>query len=541
MEFHPSLQRLSPSQLILSSLGLPQRQNPSQSAAASQPQASSTTDNTKAAPLKDKAESKLVEQAIKGTEIVIELGYSLDQLVTFNFIHIGTNTARDALGTTTLEGSMIRWVMSRRTQNTAYTKITLRQLAQIICARYGLKLDMEGNGPIYQYLDVTGISDYELLLREARAIGYTIREDKNTIILKPVRPNFTGFVITRDIVQTIKFGDRASTDRSSTPGTTVSNPATPAAETKTKNDRKTGKPTQTKTEDTTGLGNQQLKPFGVTGAATSAVHGTTIPDASITGLPKQEIGAIDLADGSAQAADLSDEVKRVKGYESTATLITYPETLTLAPGSIVGVSEDVAPDPFNREWRVSSFRHTLSVSGMRTELQFYSPQAAKSSDTVSSSSSAATASSQSQTGLKFIVPAVGQTGDGLGAGRNHKGVDIANVAGTAIIASAAGLVYRTVTGCRVGDVECGGRYGNYVILQHTDNYFTIYAHLQDVLITSGQQVNQGQKIGLMGSTGRSSGSHLHWEIRQGNPRGLALPPSAVGCKLPGEYRSGSKY
>ena len=214
---------------------------------------------------------------------------------------------------------MIRWLLHRRTQNTAYTKITLRQLAQMICDRYRLKLDMEGTGPTYQYLDVSGITDYELLLREARAIGYGIREDRDTLIIKPVRPSFTGFVITRDILQNIKFGDRASVDRSPTPGTTVSTPDVAAAESKAKNDRKTGKPTQTKTEDSTATGVKTAAKVAVTGAPTRAVHGTTIPDASITGLPKQEIGAIDLADDRrAQAVDLQNEQKASKDMNQAA-------------------------------------------------------------------------------------------------------------------------------------------------------------------------------------------------------------------------------
>ena len=355
------------------------RQSPAQAVAATQPEATgkAAADNAKPTILKDKADSKTVEVAQKGCEIIVELGFTLNQMIAFYFYHVGTTTSRGQLDETTFEGQSIRWVLTRRTQNTAYTKITLRQLAQKICDRYRLKLDMDGNGPIYQYLDQTGISDYELLLREARAIGYTIREDKNILILKPVRPNFTGFVITRDILQNIKFGDRASADRASTPGTTTSTPDVAAAEAKTKNERMTGKPTQTKTEDSTATGMKSESKVAVTGAATSAVHGTTIPDTSVTGLPKQEIGAIDLGDGKAEAAEIKDESKRVKGYESQASLITTPEILTIVPGSIIGVSDEVAPPPFNREFRVASVRHTLSTGGMRSEVQMYSPQAAK--------------------------------------------------------------------------------------------------------------------------------------------------------------------
>ena len=396
-----------------------------------------------------------------------------------------------------------------------------------------MRLEFEGNGPLYQFLDATGVSDYELLLREAQAIGYSIREDANTLIIKPIRPNFTGFVITRDILQDIKFGDRASVDRATTPGTTTSTPAATAADSKTKNDRKTGKPTQIKPEDTSGTGDRQLKPFGVTGAATSAVHGTAIPDSSITGLPKQEIGAIDLADDRAQAVDLQNEQRRVRGYESSCTLITTPESLTLVPGSILGISDEVAPPPFNREFRVSSVRHTLSTAGMRSEVQMYSPQAAKVDSGTSSASSAT--SSTTPTEIKpggFVIPMPGVTGEGLGARgpkRNHHGVDIAAPLGTPVVASADGIAKVAVN---------PGGYGNFVELTHAGGIRTIYGHLSSTSVKTGQQVKQGQEIGRCGSTGRSTGPHLHWQIMK---NGQAIPPSAIGVTIPQKHRSGFRY
>ena len=522
-----------------------QSQSPAQAAAATQPQAS--TSGT-VAPLQDKADSKMQEESQKGCEIIVELGFGFGQMIAFYFYHVATNTSRSQLAETSFEGQMIRWLLHRRTQNTAYTKITLRQLAQMICDRYRLKLDMEGTGPTYQYLDVSGITDYELLLREARAIGYGIREDRDTLIIKPVRPSFTGFVITRDILQNIKFGDRASADRASTPGTTTSTPDVAAAEAKTKNDRKTGKPTQTKTEDSTGTGDKKLKPVGVTGAATPQIHGTAIPDASITGLPKQEIGSIDLADGRAEAQAIADEQKRVKGYESSCTLVTTPEVLTLAPGSILGISDEVAPPPFNREFRVASVRHTLSTGGMRSEVQMYSPQAAKSSSGTSDTSTS-TPSSSSATEIKpggFVLPCSGRTGDGVNGGgnghRKHTGVDIANVQGTTIVASASGTVYKVLGGCLVGDDSCQGGYGNNIVIQHENGYFTRYAHLHEILVSPGQKVKQGEKIGTMGNTGHSTGTHLHFEIRKGGSfSDRAVVFSEVGLIIPQPHNKGFRY
>lgn len=67
------------------------------------------------------------------------------------------------------------------------------------------------------------------------------------------------------------------------------------------------------------------------------------------------------------------------------------------------------------------------------------------------------------------------------------------------------------------DGGCGGGYGNYVVIQHSDGNFTLYAHMHSNTITvqAGDTVKQGQVIGKMGSSGRSTGTHLHFEVRKG--------------------------
>jgi murein DD-endopeptidase MepM/ murein hydrolase activator NlpD len=64
-------------------------------------------------------------------------------------------------------------------------------------------------------------------------------------------------------------------------------------------------------------------------------------------------------------------------------------------------------------------------------------------------------------------------------------------------------------------------YGNHIIIDHGNGFQTLYAHLSSFRVEVGQNVAKGSIIGIMGSTGRSTGTHLHFEIRQ---NGAALPP-----------------
>lgn len=99
-----------------------------------------------------------------------------------------------------------------------------------------------------------------------------------------------------------------------------------------------------------------------------------------------------------------------------------------------------------------------------------------------------------------------------GASTNHKGIDWATPIGTAVMASSGGTV--TVAGWQNG-------YGYVVYINHPDGKQTRYGHLSKVLVSTGQKVQQGQKIALSGNTGRSTGPHLHFEIRIG---GQAVNP-----------------
>lgn len=89
----------------------------------------------------------------------------------------------------------------------------------------------------------------------------------------------------------------------------------------------------------------------------------------------------------------------------------------------------------------------------------------------------------------------------------HNGVDLASSIGTPVYAAAGG----TVIAARKGGYN--GGYGSMIIISHANGIQTVYAHLHDVYISQGQTVTQGQTIGELGNTGKSTGPHLHFEVR----------------------------
>ena len=118
-------------------------------------------------------------------------------------------------------------------------------------------------------------------------------------------------------------------------------------------------------------------------------------------------------------------------------------------------------------------------------------------------------------GVYYISSPYHDTAD---RGYYHSGVDIAGPMGSTIVAADSGTVVATYSGCvhnwgKSGDCGCGGSYGNYVMIDHENGKMTIYGHLSSVAVGAGSVVSKGTVIGYMGSTGHSTGPHLHFECR----------------------------
>jgi murein DD-endopeptidase MepM/ murein hydrolase activator NlpD len=109
-----------------------------------------------------------------------------------------------------------------------------------------------------------------------------------------------------------------------------------------------------------------------------------------------------------------------------------------------------------------------------------------------------------------IVSHFGDRSDPLnGEGGFHSGVDLSAKVGTVVNSAADGIVTAA---------QWAGRYGKAILIDHGNGMTTLYAHLSGFEVIPGQEVHRGQLIGHSGATGRVSGPHLHFEIRQGgNP------------------------
>jgi len=106
--------------------------------------------------------------------------------------------------------------------------------------------------------------------------------------------------------------------------------------------------------------------------------------------------------------------------------------------------------------------------------------------------------------------------------RAHKGVDIAAPQGTTVFTAAEGVVVRA-------GYQASG-YGNFIEVRHPNGLSTVYGHLSRIDVAKGQAVTVGERIGLVGSTGYSTGPHLHFEVRRGG--GQVNPAKVVDRSFP---------
>lgn len=226
------------------------------------------------------------------------------------------------------------------------------------------------------------------------------------------------------------------------------------------------------------------------------------------------------------AADLARQVQRIVnsyGEERSVTVEMSGHVYGVAGRKVRFVGNDVT----GGTWYIRADSHTINASGhtMRLTLSLSDqnpepevPETPKSDDVEAEMDPMAPERAE---GKYFIRPTEGRVTQSWGPANGgngytfHNGIDIANSVGTSIRAAASG---------RVVKVSSNAGYGKHIMIYHyPDGYngqkwVTVYAHLSDINVRVGDQVTTGQRIGKMGSTGNSTGPHLHFEIHKGNYR-----------------------
>jgi len=427
--------------------------------------------------------------AIAGSQITIGLGFNNQILIQHSFLHTSLEFALYDENLLTIGGQAAAWALTQRVKNTAYTNLTFKQVAAKICRSHGLTLAMPESGPTYEYFPQRGISDYQALLIEARRIGYRVTCYGNTLTIKP-RGEVPAFTLTRGVnlgsltISHTAQGDSQGGARSSDPSQ-----RTTTGKRKIEVDPDTGQLKALQPENIVGTGD----------GAESFTTGATWAEAS----PKTD-GKTDATDRVRKANEA-----RVKGIIANWEAPTTPELLLIDPDQAIR-TEGVSAQS-DRVWVCEKITHRLGPSGFASSGSIYSPLANKyPSPTLQPSglSTVANASAASNPN-GFIKPMNGVLTSGYGqrSGRLHAGVDIAAPTGTPVWAAADGTL--TI------QLPDPNGYGKWVSIAHPDGTITRYGHLSEFIASNGP-VTQGQVIASSGNTGRSTGPHLHWEVRPGN-------------------------
>lgn len=434
-------------------------------------------------------------EIVKGNKLTI----SVDQ-TTFEFYHQGTYTSNQ--GNTKITGQGVRYIMSRRKRNKTESDISLRELALKVTKAHKLKLDYQALiDPHYSFVDQTAITDYALLKRECEYCGLFLSESKGVITIKSLAnisdTNYTATLGYNIISYDIK--DIALNTAQEDTGSALMQ-----GQDKVKLNPITGQFEQVRIDI------DPVKDISTTGNASAKLTGSLSP-------------------GQEAIADQSRaRTKRVKGLPSTFVLPLDSNTLDLEPLQTLrtkGISEI-----FDRVWLIDTVTH--AISNGTTTVNCYSPievivpvDNSQPIDITSKTKEPKETTREKNSG-GFIWGAKGVFTSPVGARVNpvsgkyrmHAGTDIGAAANTPIAAAKDGI-------CTVNAFNAGG-YGWWIELKHSDNIQTRYGHMiRQSTIRPGQTVKQGEVIGYVGSTGGSTGNHLHQEFRRGKE---VLRPEQVG-------------
>lgn len=209
---------------------------------------------------------------------------------------------------------------------------------------------------------------------------------------------------------------------------------------------------------------------------------------------------------------------------TTTTTTTIPTTTTIITTNIpVTTTENtILPVYTTTTTYTNAPEKITTTSAFTTSSTTTSTTTTSTTSTTNAITTTTTTISKPSSGFIWPTPGYYYISSIFGArwGTTHKGIDVgdAGIMGASVCASKAGTVTYVSNSCthnyaKTSSCGCGGGYGNYIIIQHDGTYSTLYGHLTSASVSVGDYVQQGQIIGTVGSTGWSTGAHLHFEVR----------------------------
>lgn len=203
---------------------------------------------------------------------------------------------------------------------------------------------------------------------------------------------------------------------------------------------------------------------------------------------------------------------------------------SMALGAGVAIAADGAHTTAGQDTFASSTAiHLADSTRSQADTQNAVAQAAKKAEQREQEAKAKAARDAARKEASWVKPVAGKYSLGPSMGKSgshwahgHSGQDFVADPGTKVLSAHHGTVVKA-GGNGAGD---GPAYGNAVVIKHKDGTYTQYAHLKTIKAHAGQQVKTGQQIGTVGSTGNSTGPHLHFEVRGTPDYGSAKDPVA---------------
>lgn len=288
-----------------------------------------------------------------GSQITIEMGYGGAPIAAYSFLHTGLTLDVFAPDKLTFAGQAASWVLAQYKNNTAYTNLSFKQIAQQVASKYGLNLEMTEDGPTYEYFAQRGITDYDMLLIEARRLGFRIQTVGNTLKIGAREVKDQGFrlIMGENMGTTLTVTHEAAGQSSG--GARSSDPSakTTTGEKKFAVDPDTGEVVQQQ-EEVAGAGNQETNALETTGNHAAILK------------------PIESEPDSAAKARKENE-KRVFGIVANFSCPATPETLLLDPDSAFyteGLSAFL-----DRIWVIQQLTHSYNQAGFTSTGTVYSP------------------------------------------------------------------------------------------------------------------------------------------------------------------------